>query len=944
MIQNQLNKTQFIFNKNRGFILLFALLLSITSCKDEKITDINLSGTWDVKLDSTNIGISEDWSATKFEGSKIELPGTLDDAGLGKPNTLKPAINNYVMSNLTRKHQYIGKAWYQKEIEIPSAWKGQNVVLSLERIIWESTVYLDGQEIGSANSLIGKHEFEFTDNIAPGKHLLTIVIDNSNKFPNINVAGTRYPDKVNQDMAHAYTNHTQIKWNGILGDIELRALGKNQPKNLQVYPNAELNKLKVTFQQEIGKGENVNCVIKSTSGEEIFNEKIVVNKQQNGIIEFEINRPSNLELWDEFNPNLYNVEVITNSGNVQTSFGYKWVSSKTGDLLLNDKRIFLRGNLECVIFPLTGYPPTDKSDWAKLIKQAKAYGLNHLRFHSWCPPKAAFEAADEAGFYYQVELPHWSLEVGEDSATTEFLKEEAQKIIKDYGNHPSFIFMAMGNELQGDISVLNTMVADLKKEDNRHLYATTAFSFQKPTGTRPEIEDEFFITQWTDRGWIRGQGIFNSKSPHFDADYSSGSAHIEIPLISHEIGQYSVYPDMSEIEKYTGLLEPLNFVAVKQDLEKKGLLELAPDFTFASGKLAALLYKEEIERALKTPSFDGFQLLQLQDFPGQGTALVGLLNAFWESKGVISAEEFSQFNSEMVPLIRFEKAVYEAGETFEASIEFANFFEEKKQETIVWTITDKKGVEVKKGTIDNVDLKIGNNTDLGLIDFSVNPQQAQQLTITVSLKNTKYKNSWNIWVYPKEVPVEPKGIVITTSFVKAAEALKEGKNVLLNPDFNNLEGIEGRFVPVFWSPVHFPNQPATMGVLLDEEHAAFKSFPTSMHTDWQWWDLCINSKSVITDSLDVTPLVRVIDNFVTNHHLSNVFEAKVGDGKLIFSSIDLTTKLNERPVARQLRHSLLNYMESEAFNPSKTIKFDALKRIQLDKSKGSFSTTDIYDE
>lgn len=944
MIQNQLNTKQFILTKNRGFILLLVLLLSITSCKDEHITDIDLSGTWEVKLDSTNIGASENWSATKFEGSKIELPGTLDDAGLGKPSTLKPVINNYVMSNLTRKHQYIGKAWYQKEIEIPAAWKGQNIVLCLERIIWESTVYLDGQKIGSANSLVGNHEFKLDNDITPGKHLLTIVIDNSNKFPNINVAGTKYPDKVNQDMAHAYTNHTQIKWNGILGDIELKALGKNQPKNLQVYPNSALNKLKVTFQQDITAGETVHCTIKSVKGEGVFTQDVKVSKMQNGDAVFEIDRPEKLELWDEFNPNLYNVEVTTNSGNVETNFGYKWVSAKNGDLLLNDKRIFLRGNLECVIFPLTGYPPTAKADWAKLIKQAKDYGLNHLRFHSWCPPKAAFEAADEAGFYFQVELPHWSLVVGEDAATTEFLKEEAQKIINDYGNHPSFIFMAMGNELQGDISVLNDMVANLKTKDNRHLYATTAFSFQKPTGTRPEAEDEFFIAQWTDKGWIRGQGIFNSKPPHFNADYTSGSAHIEVPLISHEIGQYSVYPDMSEIEKYTGLLKPLNFIAVKQDLEKKGLLELAPDFTHASGKLAALLYKEEIERALKTPSFDGFQLLQLQDFPGQGTALVGLLNAFWESKGVISAEEFSQFNSEIVPLIRFEKAVYETGETFEASIEIANFYEQKVNQTIDWTIMDQKGNQVENGSFDQVDLKIGNNTNLGSIVFPVSVSEAQQLTVTVSLKDTKYKNSWNIWVYPKDVSVEASQILVTTSFAKAEAALKQGKTVLLNPDYKTLEGIEGRFVPVFWSPVHFPNQPATMGVLLDEEHQAFNSFPTSMHTDWQWWDLCINSKSVITDSLDVTPLVRVIDNFVTNHHLSNVFEAKVGDGKLIFSSIDLTSKLNERPVARQLRHSILNYMNSEAFNPSKTIEFETLKTVQLDATKDSFSTTDIYDE
>jgi len=918
------------------------ILFVFFSCNNPKVNTISLAGNWQVKLDSTNIGINQNWASSKFQGQEILLPGTLDDAKIGKATTLKPAMNNYVLSNLTRKHQFIGKAWYQKEIEITSDWANENIILSLERIIWESTVFVNGKLVGKNNSLIAKHDFDISEFVSEGKNIITVVIDNGNKFPNINVPGTRYPDTINQDMAHAYTNHTQIKWNGILGDISLNAIAKNAPENVQIYPNKNLKNLKISFEQKALEDQNVNCSITDKDGKEVFNQKIKVEKEADNTFSFQIDKPKELQLWDEFNPNLYDVEITTKTGKTKARFGYKVVGNNNGNLALNDKRIFLRGNLECVIFPLTGYPPTKKEDWAKLISQAKAYGLNHLRFHSWCPPKAAFQAADEAGFYYQVELPHWSLKVGEDANTTAFLKEEAKRIIKNYGNHPSFIFMAMGNELQGDISVLNEMVAELKPMDNRHLYATTAFSFQQPTGTRPEKEDEFFIAQWTDKGWIRGQGIFNSKAPHFNADYTSGSSHIKMPLVSHEIGQYSVYPDMSEIKKYTGVLDPLNFKAVKKELEDKKLIQYAKDFTYNSGKLAALLYKEEIERALKTPSFDGFQLLQLQDFPGQGTALVGLLNAFWESKGVISAEEFSEFNSELVPLIRFEKAVYESGENFKASVEIANFFEEKTNQTLDWTITNNKNEVLKKGNFTNVNLTIGNNRGLGDIDFPVTTKSAEKLTVTIKLKDTKYKNSWHIWVYPKEVTTTSENVVITSSFKVAEAALKNGKKVLLNPNYKNLEGVEGRFVPVFWSPVHFPNQPATMGLMIDDKNAAFNSFPTDTHSDWQWWDLCINSKSIIIDSLEVTPIIRVIDNFVINHHLANVFETKVGKGKLVFSAIDITSNLKGRPVARQLRNSLLNYMESENFNPTKKLEMKDLETVKMKGKKGGFSTKDIY--
>lgn len=927
---------------SRSVIILFILSLSFYNCSKSKINHISLAGNWQVKLDSLNIGISEKWAFKKLVGKEISLPGTLDDAKIGTPNTLEPKINNYILSNLTRKHQYIGKAWYQKEIEIPTSWKSKQINLKLERIIWESNVFVDGKLVGANNSLVASHNYDLSSLLTPGKHLLTISIDNSNKFPFINVPGTMYPIKENQDMAHAYTNHTQIKWNGILGDILLESSEKISPKNLQIYPNLNENKIKISFDYEPSSATNIRCKITSKDGGSIFENRIEKFTKNNTKITFVIDKPKNLKLWDEFNPNLYTVKISTKNGSIATDFGFKVVANDKGNLTLNNKRIFLRGNLECAIFPLTGYPPTKKEDWAKLISQAKAYGLNHLRFHSWCPPKAAFEAADEAGFYYQVELPHWSLRVGEDDKTTAFLRSEAKRILKEYGNHPSFIFMALGNELQGDIALLNNMVAELKPTDNRHLYATTAFSFQQPTGTRPEKEDEFFIAQWTDKGWIRGQGIFNSKAPHFNADYTTGTNGIDIPLVSHEIGQYTVYPDMNEIKKYTGVLEPKNFIAIRNELEKKDLIKYAEDFTYNSGKLAALLYKEEIERALKTSSFDGFQLLQLQDFPGQGTALVGLLNAFWESKGVISAKEFRQFNSEIVPLIRFKKATYTSGETFKARLEVANFFKEKNNQTINWLISDESGTTIKEGHFSNINLSIGNNTNLGEINFPINEEKAKKLTINVSLGGTEYQNNWNIWVYPKKVKTNSDDVFITSSYTEAKKELAKGKKVLLNPNYETLKGIQGRFVPVFWSPVHFPNQPATMGLLIDDNHKALTDFPTDTHTDWQWWDLTIQSKSIIIDDLNVTPIIRIIDNFVTNHHLANVFEAKVGKGTLVFSAIDLTTNLEKRTVARQLRYSLLNYMESTDFNPSNKIKMDDLEKVRLRGKKGNFSTKDIY--
>ncbi|MAW94348.1 MULTISPECIES: sugar-binding domain-containing protein [unclassified Leeuwenhoekiella] len=890
---------------------------------------IQLAGVWAVKLDSLNTGADENWFLNRFEGEEINLPGTLDDAGIGKKDTLTPALNNYVLSNLARKHSYIGKAWYQREIQVPENWSGKSFDLKLERVLWSSTVYIDSVKVGSRESLVGSHNYDLTAHLNPGRHLLTVEIDNSDLYPNINVTGDRYPLKVNQEMAHAYTNHTQIKWNGILGAMNITASSPNQLQNLQIYPDFDNDEIRVSYQQQNATVKPVLFELLDASGAVVFSKEIKSPEVDGPYFNFTVERPAELKFWDEFNPNVYMARITNDETSAQVNFGYRKIENKNAELHLNDHRIFLRGNLECVIFPLTGYPPMKTEAWKKLFEQAKNYGLNHIRFHSWCPPEAAFQAADEAGMYLQVELPHWSLKVGEDAKTTQFLKDEAQKILRDYGNHPSFVLMSMGNELQGDMQTLNDMTATLKKQDSRHLYATTSFSFQKPAGTRPEPEDEFFVAQWTQKGWIRGQGVFNNYPPGFENDYTANSKQIEVPLISHEIGQYSVYPDLSEIPKYTGVLEPLNFIAVKNDLEQKGLIDLAPDFTYASGKLAAMLYKEEIERALKTPAFDGFQLLQLQDFPGQGTALVGLLNAFWESKGVITGEEFREFNSPLVPLARFEKAVYEQGENFTAKIEVANFLEPKENQNLHIFLKDEKGTILKEMTLENLKLSLGNNPNLGTLSFPINVTEAAAWTLGIELEGTPYKNHWPIWVYPQEPELRETEVVETTSFTEAVALLEAGKTVLLSPQPNDINGVQGRFVPVFWSPVHFPDQPGTMGLLIDNQHKALANFPTASYTQWQWWDLCIQSKSVRLNGLQLKPIVRVVDNFVTNNDLANLFEAKVGAGRLIFSAMDIQSNLSKRPVARQLHASVLNYMASADFDPQQSLSKEDLVQLEV---------------
>lgn len=915
-------------------LLLCGCWMSCTSAKHE----IDLSGTWTVILDSLDQGIGENWQDSLYADC-ITLPGTLCDAGLGIPCTLKPCMEKDVFLNLKRKFDYVGPAWFRKEVDVPADWEGKSVCLTLERVLWQSQVWVNGIKVeGACESLTTPHRYEVGHLLKPGgRNVLVLRIDNRQRY-----------DISERLLAHAYTNETQTLWNGVLGHMTLEARPAVRLEELRLTPNADNGSVnvKVRLSGAIANGKIVFSVI-DPAGKTLPEVSMPAG---NTCLDFDyaIERP---QLWDEFHPSLYQAVLTVEAGGERDmkreTFGMRRLAANDAILHINGRRLFLRGTLECCIFPLKGYPPTDEASWEKIFSTAHAYGLNHLRFHSWCPPEAAFRVADRMGFYLQVELPAWSLSIGEHPSTAAFMAAEASRISSEYGNHPSFCFWSLGNELQSDFRVLDSLLLKMKEQDPRHLYTATTFTFEPGHGDWPEPYDDFWISQWTHRGWVRGQGVFDDRPVSFDEDYSASIAGLPVPIVSHEVGQYSVYPNLKEIEKYTGNLLPLNFQAVQRDLEAKGRTGWAEENLKASGKLAVILYKEEIERALKTPGFSGFQLLDLHDFPGQGTALVGLLDAFWDSKGLISPEDFRRFCSPVVALARFAKATYTTDETLDVRFEVANFGAEPLQDvTPVWTLCDSKGSVLAQGELAEQDVALGNVQVIGQVSIPLSvTNKAEKLTLSISLKDMGYANSWSVWVYPVEVETAVSDVVYTRSFAEARTALAEGKKVLLNPAIEELNGLEGKFVQVFWSPVHFPNQAGSMGIYCDPAHPALSDFPTDAHSNWQWWDLCKRAKTLVMDSLDagINPIVRMTDNFYKNRNLALVFEAKVGQGSLLMCSSDLDDSLDNRPVARQLRHSLLQYMATDAFSPQAKLSFDLIEQVFHNKERIVPQRKSIYD-
>jgi len=907
-------------------IILFGLLLIVfaINVNGQRIPQmkIDLSGKWLFSRDEAKLGLTEKWYDGKLKTvgdgpSEIALPGTTDEAKAGIPNPQKPTEYRLYRPNL-----YTGPAWYQREINIPSNWKGKHVTLFLERNHWVTHVWLDGQDFGTHNNVVSPQVYDLGINVSPGKHRLTICVDNTLIY---DLGGN----------ANIWDPDTQTNWNGIIGKMELRATDKVYISDVQVYPDVR-NKtanVKLTIVNTLKEPAKGSITLSATSYNTDHPQQVVSQSVSfhgsDSLIEVDkrINLGNDVQLWDEFNPVLYRLtaKMKASSGSLDfnditsTRFGMRKLAIMGTRFTMNGRPLMLRGTVNCAIFPLTGYPPTDVVSWQRIYKIMKLYGLNFIRFHSWAPPEAAFTAADQEGIMIQVEGPVGNVRrgiVGVYPKSDAFIEKELLSTIHTYGNHPSFCLMTLGNEYGGVESVLAHWVDTLIKSDPRHFYSSP--SSGQLTANR----------QWTET--VKGRGIHGPNTMH-DAEIAVTEQDSLRPVIGHEIGQWTFYPNFLEIKKYTGVLKAKNFELVQNDLRIHGMLDEADQFLRSTGKQAVLLYKEEIENLLRTPGYAGFSLLDLHDYSGQGTALVGLLDAFWDSKGIVTPENFKKFCGPTVPLLRFPKRTYTTSETFSTMAEIAQFGPHDligaKPE---WTIRDENGKIVSHGSLATLNLPTGKLTELGDISVPLNKVNAPgKFTVTLSLKNMSISNSWNIWVYPPIAPLTvPDNIIVTHKWDEATrQALAEGKRVILFPVLDSKRSLIGSFLPVFWSPIMFHEIPNTMGILCNPKSPLFSLFPTDSYSNWQWWNLIQGSQTMILNGTPAgfRPIVQVIDNFSRNDKLGDVFEAKVGKGRLLVCSLNLRNK--ELPETIQFLKSLYHYVGSNSFNPTQKLDIPNLNKI-----------------
>lgn len=916
-------------------------------------------------------GLKGSWQVILEDGSShsMMLPGTLDENGIGYrdvgANQWHPDENagnaafraeDVIATRFTRKYTYEGAARMSRRISCTVP-EGKRVFLEAERARCLK-LWVDGKEVPDfiEPSISTPHVFEITG-LLNGDNELTLVSDNS------------YPGLPHDDIVYssAATDETQTNWNGVLGNFGLRIEDAIFISAIRVYPKNRM--LKVMVEVSAAYPWEGEISVRSEALDSAVSKRTALPEGLHEIMFDGLKIREDVSLWDEGEGNLYELTVcLAGMKEKKVSFGVRdFGDDGNGRLSINGRTIFLRSEANCAEFPETGHPPMDAEAWVEILKLYQSYGVNCMRFHSHCPPEAAFTAADRLGMLMQPELSCWNpKDAFETEERFDYYRRELGAILKMLANHPSFVMLTLGNELQAGETGHRRMDALLELArclDDTRLYANGSNVHYGAVGC--DEKSDFYASQKFFEEDLRGtfagesdglgiKGYLNNRYPDAGMNYDRTMEKIrevyQKPVFSFEVGQFEVLPDFDELEDFQGISDPANLRLIRKRVEERGLLDVWKRYVEATGELSRIGYREEIEAAMRTGGLSGISLLGLQDFPGQGTALVGMLNSHLKPKPFAFArpESFRAFFTDQLPLAELPKYTFESAEILRAQVMVANFGKKEVKGCLTYELTEavtgakgcgaehhaatkKDRAEERRvcasGSLFEVCCPTGGLSCAGWLEIPLTfARKACRLDLKVEIGGLE--NAYPIWVYPHTAPVCPASVYETEHFDRrAVEVLEAGGKVYLTPPSTKEalpHSIRAQFTTDFWSVGTFSGQEGSMGQLIDVSHPVFESFPTEFHTNWQWWPMAVQRAVILPRNY--AAIITEMDSYAYLRPMAQLLECRLGKGKLMLSSMGLQN-LQQYPEARALLDGIYRYMDSERFCPEQEIDADVIREL-----------------
>ncbi|WFA84945.1 glycoside hydrolase family 2 protein [Paenibacillus amylolyticus] len=947
---------------------------------------LNLNGTWQFCLDlESDILVEQEiLPPSQCENTSwetIQIPGSWEEQGYGD----EPEYER--LDTWTKVREFEGSAWYAQDVHVPSDDPGCHYVFRLEGVRWTTHLWINGQYAGQQDSLVNQQKWDVTSLVKQGEvNRVEMRVDNTMKLP---LAGS-----------HIHSLHTATAWGGITGGVYLDSLPPCRLQTLRIQTDAENGtilvdctvsapaddsarsmQLHVDIQQPDGTWlDRYSCHVDMSVPAHVDISSVGVN-ESNALIDqwrLELGTGKSVARWSDESPELYKAVIRLHDGEreldrLEQSFGVRSFATNGKQLELNGTPVYLRGYVDCCIFPLTGYPVWDKEHYLQQFRIARSYGFNHVRLHGWSAPEPFWDAADEAGMLVQAELPHWSrfFEQSDQSAPAEvlsYLTQELDGLLQSLHRHPSFVMFSMGNELIGPNGhpELNALVSRARDMDPTRLYTDNTGFGQLPTQGR---EGDYYIQSLN---WHPPLESAYSAVPDTTLDYHAVTRLAEHPVIGHEHAQYTMYVRPQERAKYTGVLRPSWLRPIEESLTNKGMIEDLEHFQQVSGTHLVRSLKEAMERIRRTPDAAGVQLLDIRDFPGQGHATTGILDVFWDDKGITTPEEFMCFNADVVLLLSCKERTFYAGEPIHVDVRISHYGKEPLEDAVTQWRLISDDVTLTEGEWKTGDIQCGSVMSLGSIVATAPHEGAVAFRIEAELisgdSERTVANVWHGWSFPfyqshpssnrfwntvaelkpllgeahddcvdridgfqllknREIDL----VIVQSLTPNVVDYVVNGGSVWLQPTAEGLyDSVETKYLPVFWNYLMFATQPgATMGMYLRDRPALLGSFPHDGASDWHWYHLVNGTPAICLDTLPgVEPLIEVVDHFHRAKRLAYAFEAKVGKGKILISSLPFANlAVMKRPEAAYLFQEMLAYLNGDQFRPATSISVAQLLGI-----------------
>lgn len=928
---------------------------------------LSLNGMWEFKVDSSGEG---SWNNGDFTPDhKLQIPGSWEEQGIGE---LK---SNDTMGGWRKLCEYEGTGWYSKKVLLPVQESGHHYILKIEGVRWFTRVWLDGEFVGEGESLSTAHHFDLSDAVRLGmEQTLVIHVDNRMRL--------EFPE------SHIHSYQTATTWGGITGGVSIEIKSPVYVSDTTIVSEPEQNKVVVDADMDGRWSSYDNLQIEAAiyDGNQVLATEqiscVMSEYRDNFHARIDLTLPESTTCWSDRNPILYVAKLtIRSKGTIldqkECRFGYRSFKADGKQLMLNGKPIFLRGYVDSCIFPQTGYPSWEIEHYRHQFRTAKELGFNHVRLHSWTPPRPFFEAADEEGMIVQTELPHWTRFYTNRAKPSsrlehEYMNRELERILYSLKLHPSFVMLSLGNELvsKDGHPELNEMVRYARTIDATRLYTDNTGFGELPALDR---EGDFYIPSLN---FNAQHSVFYTSTSNTTENYNDVMQLETKPIIAHEHGLCSMYIRPQEAEKYKGVLRANWIKFTMESLRKKGMEHRVDEFIQASGILQARSLKENFERLRRTTGLSGFQWLEIRDFPGQGHASTGILDAFWDNKGFVQSNQMSRYNSERILLMQSPVRVVYAGDPIQVDIEISNFGDDLKEGILSWELSDGKQV-VSSDSFSTCKAVRGGITLLSRLSIDTPGNIAESYTLTVTLSSEKHnvQNDWEFWSVPRpqkhpktervwtdiaslrsnlfgaifssDMPwnigghdFKPKEVdlVITDKLnMVMIQHLIDGGNIWLMPkQGSHYDEVETKYLPILWNFYLFCGTLGSTFGMMIKDHPALGDFPHDQFSNWQWYHLVDDTPAIGMDLIPhVEPIIEVVDNFNRVKRLAYAFEVNVGKGKLFVSTFRMSdSKDLKRPENAHLFNEILNYVLGDDFQPQAELSIGEL--LGLFKLKSNF--------